>query len=283
MNTPRPEIHDALHQSVTDLFAGLARLLLAHGMHYASVEEALKVAMVRAARDAAMRAQPGALPHRLVSKVSASTGINRREVTRLMQDAGHEERQKPSPSLRVLARWMTDPAFHGADGPLVLARQGAAPSFEALAASVTRDIHPRSLLDDLIRLKAVALDAAADTVAVVQDSFVPQGDQLRMLGYLRDNVGDHLNAAVQNVLGEGPHLEQAIIATGLSDQSLAELNALARAQWFHLRDSLVPAIQSRIDADEAAGREASARLRIGLYAFSDGARSAPPGSEEPTS
>lgn len=274
----QPDIHGVLQGALTDLFSALARLLLAHGMHYASVEEALKLAMVRAGRDAALHAQPGALPHRLVSKVSAATGINRRSVTQLLQNAGHEERQKPSPSLRVLARWLTDPAFQSDGGePAVLPRQGASPSFESLAASVTRDIHPRSLLDDLVRLQAVGCDIDADTVHVLQQSFVPRGDQLRMLGYLRDNVGDHLNAAVENVLGvAAPHLEQAIIASGLSTQSAQEIRELARTQWAQLRASLVPAIQSRIDADEAAGHPTPERIRIGLYTYSGGTPPAPP-------
>lgn len=267
-----PDIHSVLHDAVTDLFAALAPLLLAHGVHHGSVEQALRVAMVRAARDAALQAQPTALPHRLVSKLSAATGINRREVTRLLQLAGHEERQKPSPSLRVLARWLTDPALLASDGtPVPLPRQGDAHSFETLASSVTRDVHPRSLLDDLVRLQAVHWDPGADQVRVLKQSFVPDGDQARMMGYLRDNVADHLKAAVDNVLGLGPaHLEQAVIANGLSPESVQAIRELVRAQWAQLRSAMVPAIQALINADEAAGRPTTERVRIGMYAYTAG-------------
>ena len=50
---------------------------------------------------------------------------------------------------------------------------------------------------------------------------MPRGDAGRMLGFLGDNVGDHLSAAVANVLGDGRrHFEQAVFADELSAQSL---------------------------------------------------------------
>ena len=147
-------------------------------------------------------------------------------------------------------------------------RTGPAPSFEALAQSVTRDVHPRSLLDELCRLGLARVEG--EIVHLVRDSFVPSDDGARMLGFLGTNVGDHLRATVANVLArDPPHLEQAIFADELSAASLAAFRQLMQAQWKALLAATVPALQALIDADRAAGRTADQRVRVGLYTFHD--------------
>lgn len=267
-----PSVEDALLQAAQDVLAPLARLMVAKGVTFGAVEERLKVAFVRAAIEAALAARPDALPHRLVSRVAAATGINRREVTRLVEAGTEPAAPRRSPALRVFARWTTDPAYRTTAGkPRVLPRQGPAPSFESLAASVTRDVHPRSLLDDLVRLDLASWDTRRDTLSLKREAFVPRDDAVRLLGYLGANVGDHLCAAVDNVVGPaGRHFEQAIMADGLAESSLAELQGLIAPQWKQLIRALVPAIQARVDADGAQGAEPPGRLRIGLYMYDNG-------------
>ena len=69
---------DALVLAVDALFAPLAKLAVAKGMPCAVVEDRLRLAFVRAARDA----QPNLLSHRMVSRIATATGLSRREVTR---------------------------------------------------------------------------------------------------------------------------------------------------------------------------------------------------------
>ena len=133
----------------------------------------------------------------------------------------------------------------------------------------TRDVHPRALLEELLRLKLAKLDAERDVVSLTEDMFVPHGDAPRMLGYLGANVGDHLQAAVANVLGHKPtHFEQAIAADGLSAASLAEVRPLLREHWRRLTEAMVPLLERLIEADAAQpGTEPTHRLRLGLFAF----------------
>jgi hypothetical protein len=278
----------ALFEALAQLLAPVARLAVARGLPYAATEELLKRAFVSAASDA----HPGLAAHRKVSRIATTTGINRREVTRLTTEAGKgaaggdSARGADAPAAgrtprsplaprsaanEISAHWRTHPAYRGADGqPLVLRRLGPAPSFEALAQEITRDVHSRSLLDELCRLGLAVFDAASDTVALQGDAFVPSGDRVRMLGFLGANVGDHLSAAVDNVLASGrpPHLEQALFADGLSLESLEALRPLLREQWAQLRQRLVPALEERIAADETLPG-LKARVRLGLYAYHD--------------
>ena len=260
---------DALAAAITQLLAPLARLALARGLPHAALDEWLKRAMVQAA-DQMHAVLP---PHRRVSRITTATGIHRREVSRLLPllRDGAAPAAGRSHAAELFAQWRTDKLYCDRRGsPLELPRQGAAPSFESLAQATTRDVHPRSLLDELLRLKLAALDRDRDTVRLVREAFVPAPDQARMLRVLGSNVGSHFEAAVDNVLGDGSqHFEQAVFASGLSQASLAEVRALVSAQWQSLQHTMVPALQAMVARDETSPDGAAPRrLRLGLYSFS---------------
>ena len=154
---------------------------------------------------------------------------------------------------------------------VALPRQGATRSFEALARSVTQDVHPRSLLDELCRLGLAEEDG--DQVRLVRESVVARPDSDRAYQYLGNNVGDHLRASVANLLADAPpHVEQAVFADGLSDESMASFHEIARTQWQALLRAAVPALQALVDADRQAGRDRGRRVRIGLYSYDEQTR-----------
>ena len=253
----------ALLNALSTLIEPMATLAVAHGTPLAAVQDIVKLAFV----DAARRAHPTLTAHGMVSRISTVTGLNRREVSRITQLDRSAVPARRSPATQVYTRWQADPALKDRNGAsLALPRQGPAPSFEALVHAVTRDVHPRSLLDELCRLGLAELDG--DTVHLTGNVYVPQGDSERMLGLLANNVGDHLRAAVYNVVSETPpHFEQAVFADGLSPESLEAFEVIARKQWQTLLAATVPVLQQMIDADEAAGRSREGRVRIGLYTY----------------
>ena len=253
----------ALANALRELMAPLAALAVAQGMPFAAMEDLMKTAFV----DAARAAHPNLPGDRLVSRISTATGINRREVSRIAQARGEKTHRHRSPANRVFTKWITDPALKTrAGGTVALPRTGPAPSFESLAQSVTRDVHPRSLLDELCRLGFARVEAEA--VHVVRDSFVPHDDSARMLGFAGMNVGDHLRAAASNVLSKNPaHLEQAISADELSPASVATFRELMREHWKSLLAASVPTLQRLIDEDEAAERPRDQRVRVGMYTY----------------
>ena len=248
-------------------------------MPHATLDELLKQALV----DAADRSHADLPPHRRVSRITTATGIHRREVSRLISLL-RDGRAQQVPASRshaseLFTHWRTDPAFCDRRGsPAELPRQGPAPSFEALAQAITRDVHPRSLLDELLRLGLAAHDITRDTVRLVREAFVPQGDASRLAAVLGRNVGSHFDSAVDNLLlGDRTHLEQAVFAGGLSATSLAEFGQLARNQWQALLDGLVPALEAMVARDRADLADPAEgasplpttstrhRVRIGLY------------------
>ncbi len=273
----------ALLGALAHLLQPFAELCLAKGVTIQAVEELVRRAFVQAARQVCQ----GARPDRLTSRISTMTGLTRREVGRLETEAAPELPATRSLSSELLTHWLSEPGYTDPQGrPLELARQGEAPSFEALAATVTRDVHPRTLLDEMVRLGLVGLAADKDRIRLLDEAFVPRNDWPQLVGFLGANVGDHLRAAVSNVLGSGSeHFEQALLADELSVQSLQQARQLISEQWRELMTRLGPRLQALMDEDQAMGRTQDQQVRIGLYSWSQPMAplpaSTPPQTESP--
>ena len=249
--------------AVGSLLAPIAELCLTRGATIQAVEEMLRQAFVDEAQRICGSDEVA------TSRISTMTGLTRREVTRLRSVARQESPATRSVATDLLTRWLSAPEYTRRGSPRVVARAGAAPSFEHLASTVTRDVHPRSLLAEMERLHLVEHDEDKDTVRLLVDAFVPRGDQPRMLGYLGDNVGDHLRGAVRNVLGAGDeHFEQALLADELSAESIQRARELITGQWRSLLTDVAPQLEALMAQDREAGRAQDQALRIGLYSWS---------------
>ena len=268
-----------LTDAVEAVLAPLARLCVGQGLPFAQAEELFKRAYVRAAREA--RRGSGAQASRDVSQVSVATGLNRREVTRITAELQPLAVQRPAPATQVFLRWVSSRRLRGADGrPRALPRSGKAPSFESLAKSVTQQVHPRSLLDELCRLGLAAVSEDGQTVSLLTDRYVPPQDDARLFGFLGANVGDHLAAATANVQHrDRRHFEQAIFTDELSKESAEALRALTTSLWTTLAAAAVPEIERMIAEDKTKGRAASERARIGLFSYHEPLQE--PDHEEP--
>jgi hypothetical protein len=270
-----PAEDEALQQALERLLAPLARLAVARGVPYAVIDESLRTAFVAVAHSA----HPGLPEHRRASRISAATGLHRREVNRLLEVAAQPRAGAParSPAAMVFAHWRADKRYRTRSGtPRPLPRTGPAPSFESLAHDVTRDVHPRALLEELLRLRLATLDAERDTVTLAKADFVPRGDSRRMVQWLGANVGDHLAGSVANVLGDEPiYPDQAVAADGLSAASVAQVRPVLHAHWQRLTEELVPLLERLIEQDSGTDPEQSYRVRFGVYGFDTAPAPAP--------
>lgn len=90
-----------------------------------------------------------------VSRISAATGLNRREVARIMRQ---EQKLVELPHLasRVTNRWENDAEFTTSNGrPRVLSYRGKASEFHKLVSKVSKDLNPGTILKELERREAV--------------------------------------------------------------------------------------------------------------------------------
>ena len=198
------------------------------------------------------------------SAISILSGVHRKDVKVL----GHSSRQLSRPlsiASEVYTRWLASPDTTDSSGaPMTLPRIGPAPSFEALAHSVTKNVHPRTVLEELIRLKLVILEG---TVVIPQkSSFVPSEGYVEMAAFMANNLGDHAAAACSNLAGKDiPFLEQSVFADGLTEESIELLALLARQSWKRIFDDTVAIATQRVARDEVL--EGKKRMRLGVYFY----------------
>jgi hypothetical protein len=261
----------------------LARMAIDHGIQFNQIEELSKRAMVEAALHAVRdEVGSGSTP---ISRLSVISGIHRKEVKRLVETSDLlAVRSEQTPASELHTRWATMPEWLDANGlPRALPRrpqEAGIPSFETLARSVTTDVHPRTLLDELLRLGRVEIDTSNDIVRLRGDSLVPDGRIEALLVFAGASVGDHLAAVRENLVAghriaagdpdaKPPFVEQSIFADELSAESVEVAGIRARALWSKVLKSIAPELQQLEDADRAAGRAADHRVRIGLYCYGE--------------
>ena len=268
---PRPESAAALApaallRAVQHLLRPLVRLLLANQVTYPLLSALLKGVYVEMAdREFTLEGRP-----QTASRTSLLTGIHRKEIRRLREEAPAEFTPPASVSLgaRLVLQWTGSPRFLDREKrplPLPLQDDGSGgPSFEDLVASISTDIRPRSVLDEWQHLGVVELDGEG-RVRLLVDAFVPSRGFDEKAHYFGRNLHDHLAAAAHNLAGGRPPLfERSVYYDGLSADSVAELRRLAervgmkalqtvnrRAMELHERDA---------EADDA-------RLRMAFGAY----------------
>lgn len=216
------------------------------------------------------------------SRVSLLTGLQRKDVKTLR--ARLEEPSPDSPAAgagplpRVLARWTSGlPYSDGIGAPRSLPRTGEAPSFEALVAEISRDIHARTVLDELKRQGLADHDRTADTVTLTAQAYLPNRDDDALVGYFGANLGDHAEAAAENLDAApepGPFFERAAHYNKLTPDALQQLDARARELQTKLLADLnaeALALQKR----DAGAPAATGRFRCGAYVYT----SSPDGPE----
>ncbi|HMN80786.1 MAG TPA: DUF6502 family protein [Burkholderiaceae bacterium] len=255
----------AVASSLRRVLTPIVRLAIARGLKFQQMSDLMKSVYVDAARD---MSDGGQRP--TVSRISILTGLQRRDVKQWIADDAPDPRSSMSIETQLFARWLNDPALLDEQGqPLPLPRAGAEANgitFDDVARAVTTDIHPRTILDSLLKLGIARVDDE-DRVHLLSDRFVPSNEQLSMLEFFRENAHDHLAAAIGNLSGEPRMLEQSIFANGLSVDSCQQLHALSRKAWRQLSRQAVPAAQTLVDGDRGLPGGQRQRVRIGMYFY----------------
>ena len=257
-----------LLEAVRRVMLPLVRLLIDEGIGYQSfmaqmkpvfIEQALAQVLTRGEKDTD-------------SAISLRSGIHRKDINAWRQNPVLSKKAtKRSIPAEVFTRWISDPVYELADGqPQKLPRVGPAPSFEALSRSVNQDVHPLSVLNELIRLGLAALEAGEqgeERVVLLSSGFVPQHDLSEMLALFVDNLSAHLETAALNLQARTPaQLEQAAYAGGLTPASAQVLSDLSRTLWSDMLDAFM--IEARRLHAQDGGR-GTRLVRLGAY-FHDG-------------
>ena len=269
---PRDSVVAALRRVLRPLI----RLLVTHGITYPFLTELLKGVYVEtAAKEFTLG---GKLP--TDSRLTLLTGVHRKDIRRLRREAPPAPGPAPSLTLgtQIVARWLGDPAYHDRYGrPRVLPRtpRKGAQSFAALVESVSKNVRPRSVLDELVRLGVAEIDAD-DRVHLVTRGFVPGKELDAKAFYFGEALHDHLSAGVDNVAGnKPPWLERSVYYDDLSPEAVAKLQAKSedlamRALQEVNRDGMA------LEASDPPAPGRRMRMRLGVFFYAEPAADTPP-------
>jgi hypothetical protein len=267
---PVGEEHAALAiREAAVLMTPIARWLLRNGVSYPAFADLLKTVFVEVARTELERSAREAT----FSALSLLSGVHRKDVRRLATESRADDRGEPVRGVplasQVFTRWLTGRRYRLRDGtPKALPRTGSGASFETLARELSQDVHPRTVLDELIRLGLVRLDG--ELVVPASASFTPSRRLDELTTLFAANASDHIAAAVHNLTEPGRRfLEQSVFADGLSNASVEQLREKAVAAWLAAFESMVRDATERVERDAAVDDEAQHRMRFGVYFYSE--------------
>lgn len=257
---------------VLSVLRPLVRLLVRHGVTYPALAAALKRVFLDAARDELQQRGMAQTD----SAVTLLSGVHRRDVRTLTRSArtGVELRAEadgaaPQPGLaaEVVARWLQR-SPRAAAGTRRLPRAGD-DGFDALVEAVSRDVRPRAVLDELVRL-GVARDEGA-SVLLLRSGFAPERALEVSSMLMAQNLHDHAAAAVANLDGRGNFLEQAVFVDEIGAASAAQLQRAAIEAWKEAFARVMAEAQARFDGDaaELPAAERDHRARFGVYFYSE--------------
>ena len=247
----------------------IVRLLIARGVQLPAVTAMLKQVFVDVANQD-FRID-GKAP--TDSRISVLTGVHRRDVRSIRTD-GMPSSARPVMSLSatVIGRWLGDPAYRDEKGqPRILPRlaDNGSPSFEELFQGISKDVHPRTVLDDLLNQKLVEWDEEADCVRLRSHAFVPSEGGEDLMRFFEMNLHDHLAAAVANLLDDQKHgrfLERAVFYNRLLPSSVDQIEDSARRLGEDVLNDLNGTALRLQKSDESSG-EATERFRFGVFFY----------------
>lgn len=263
---PRASIVAALRR----VLRPLVRLLVAQGITYPFLAAMLKSIFVETA------ASGFALGARRPtdSRLNLLTGVHRKDIRRLLREPAPEPAVPAGLTLgrRIVARWLADRAYADARGaPSALPRtpsQGGEHSFAALVESVSKNVRPRSVLDELVRLGVVEIDAN-DYVHLVTSGFVPGKELDAKAFYFGEALHDHLAAGAHNLENAGrPFFERSVYYDELSPAAVEAL----RAQAEKLAMDVLIDLNKRgmaLEKEDPPAPDTRMRMRLGIYFYSE--------------
>jgi hypothetical protein len=267
----------SLLKAARRLLRPLVRLMMQNGLTFPVLADALRRLYVEiAVNDVLTEAKA-----RTDSRISLLTGIHRKEIRRLREMSVDTANAPDIVTLasQIVARWVGAAPFVDADGrPLPLPRLNgdatdSKPSFDRLVESVTTDIRPRAVLDDLLGHGVVVMDAE-DCVKLNADAFIPRPGREEQLFYFARNLHDHVAAAVANIsaVEVPPFLDRSVHYDRLTSSQVETLREYARAAAMRVLLDVNRLAQELTEANPDTDPAQPRRINFGIYVFDEDER-----------
>lgn len=267
MATADKSTQGALHSAVMHLLRPLVRILLNHGVPFATFAEIARWVYVEVAdKEFGIEGRK-----QTDSRISIITGLTRKDVARVKAVEKPEDRASAlsyNRAARVVSAWARDYPMEGtASGVAPLPLEGSRRSLADLVRRHSGDMPVRAVVDELLRVGAIRLRDSGEAELLHRHYLPPQGER-RKLVYLGDDVAD-LIATIGHNLAAKPAdtmFQRKVFYDNVPLEHLPAVRAAARKRGEAAIDALVGemAAHDRDANPKVAGTERY-RAMVGIY------------------
>lgn len=268
LNTPAKK-EAILTKALTKILKPLVRLLIHQNITYIGLLNMLKKTYVEVAEES-FSIEGKRMTD---SRISLLTGVHRGEVKHIRTEVlsqPSEKEIKAGLSAQLMSIWAGHQAYLNENNePQALYRcvQDGSPSFEKLVLSVSKDKHPRSILDDWLHqgLVKLVVEDNKEFVVLTEKGYVPEADFEEKLFFAGKNIGDHLAVVAHNLENQTPSMfDRAVYYQHLSEESVKTIEEASREKMMTVLTELNQ-LASQLQTQDKQAEDASHCMHIGAY------------------
>ena len=258
-------LQNTLNASVRQLLHPLVRILLRNGVAYGTLAGLVRQVYV----DVAFREFAPQGKKQTVSRVSALTGLTRKDVKHLLEEDTHavsDGQARYSRAVRVISGWLHDNRFLNEAGkPAILSIEGAQQSFALLVKEYSGDIPTKAMLSMLEEGGTVSV--SDNRVRLVRHAYVPGGDAIEKIKILGGDVFELISTIDHNITADPADLwyQRKVSYDNIDPHAAGKLRKLsfkkAQALLEHLNKKF-----SEHDAGEVA-TDGGKYISLGIYYY----------------
>jgi hypothetical protein len=238
----KKKLDKALPAAVLRLMRPLVRILLRNGMAYGTLAELVRKVYV----DVAYREFAPEGKKQTVSRVSALTGLTRKEVRRLLDDgmsAAAPGQERYNRAIRVISGWVNDRRFLDSNGkPADLSVEGV-------------------MLEEAGSIRLVK-----GKVRLVRHAYVPSGDAAEKIEILGSDVFELVSTIDHNLSTETDDLrfQRKVAYDNIDPEALDKLKKMS----FRSAQALLEKLDKHYSAselEEGSGKKRGKYISLGIY------------------
>ena len=194
------DIKQTLHKAVSSILTALFRTLLRNGIAYGEFDQIARKCFI----DVAYREFGPTGKKQTVSNVAILTGLNRKEVKRMLeldQDQPDIANRQYNRSIRVIGGWVNDPDYQRTDGiPKDLAYEGEY-SFSTLVRKYSGDMPVAAMQKALTKSGNICM-TEDNQVRLLSHAYLPSDDPVEHIGILGTDTAELIDTINHNITAD---------------------------------------------------------------------------------
>lgn len=259
----------ALPAALLTLLRPLVRILLRNGIAYGGFAELAKKAYV----DVAFHDHVYPGKKQTISRVSAITGLTRKEAKRLLEleeadDQGANERY--SRAIRVVSGWLNDARYRDDKGePLDLPVNNGGPSFASLVKKYSGDIPTQAMFQALSSAGSIARTDDGH-IRLISHAYIPGNDPVDKINILGTDAGELVATIDHNLTAPESQLrfQRKVSNRQISLDSIPEFKQLSAEESQALLEKLDHWLaQHECKGTPGQPKKKAAYVSLGIYFY----------------